>query len=150
MYRCEHGVRIGECFACEKEQRVAEKEYIEIPKSHLFSPTDAEAREFWARRFIVEISGVARGLGYGMFHGGSLIRDIDLVAVPWRNGTKELGHLDFVLELMHCLPLRMGNYGETLFGHRWYALWHKDHRDHQIDLKVILPVAHAQPVGAAG
>lgn len=69
-----------------------------------------------------------------------MIRDIDLVAVPWRDGQNRLDHLSFVLELCHCLPLVMGNHGTTLFGHKWYALWHKDHPDHQVDLKVILPV----------
>lgn len=116
-------------------------EFIELPKSHLFSPEDAAKRELWARRFVAEITGVARGLGYGMFSGGSLIRDIDLVAVPWRDGTRFLAHLDFVFELVHSLNLTMGNHGETLFGHRWYALWHKSHLDHQIDLKVILPAS---------
>lgn len=115
------------------------EDFVELPKEYLFSPEEAAKREFWARRFITEITGVARGLGYGVFHGGSLIRDIDLVAVPWRQGLKELSHIQFVLELCHCLPLNMGNHGETLFGHRWYALWHTAHRDHQIDLKVILP-----------
>jgi hypothetical protein len=114
-------------------------DFSEIPKTHLFSPSEAAMRELWARRFVTEITGVARGLGYGMFHGGSLIRDIDLVAVPWRGGGKFLPDVEFVLELCHCLPLHMGNHGETLFGHRWYALWHDAHRDHQIDLKVMLP-----------
>jgi hypothetical protein len=124
-------------------------EFIEIPKSHLFSPAEAAARKLWARRFVTEFTGVARGLGYGVFHGGSLIRDIDLVAVPWRDsgGHRDgkiggnLDHLHFVLELCHCLPLAMGNHGQTLFGHRWYALWHTAHLDHQIDLKVMLPAA---------
>jgi hypothetical protein len=39
----------------------------------------------------------------------------------------------------------MGNHGETIFGHRWYALWHRDPRDHQIDLKVMLPAAPISP-----
>jgi hypothetical protein len=129
-----------------KEARPTQVDFVEIPKGHLFSPEEAAARELWARRFVTEITGVARGLGYGMFHGGSLIRDIDLVAVPWRGGTwrgvsTELAHLDFVLALCHCLPLQLGHHGETLFGHRWYALWHRGHRDHQIDLKVMLPAA---------
>jgi hypothetical protein len=114
-------------------------DFVEIPKTHLFSPAEAAARELWARRFITEITGVARGLGYGLFHGGSLIRDIDLVAVPWHDGEKFLTHTYFVIELCHCLPLQMGNHGETRFGHRWYALWHTSHRDHQIDLKIMLP-----------
>lgn len=114
-------------------------DFIEIAKSHLFSPAEAAARELWARRFVTEITGVSRGLGYGLFHGGSLIRDIDLVAVPWRQGPHELKHWPFVEGLIHSLNLHMGNHGETLFGHRWYALWHDAHRDHQIDLKVILP-----------
>jgi|ERR1039458_624823 hypothetical protein len=114
-------------------------DFIEMPKSYLFSRAEAEARKLWARRFVTEITGVARGLGYGMFHGGSLIRDIDLVAVPWRGPTAML-HLDFVFGLVHSLNLQMGNHGETLFGHRWYALWQVDHPDHQIDLKIILPV----------
>lgn len=116
-------------------------DFIEIQKSHLFSPAGAAARELWARRFVTEITGVSRGLGYGLFHGGSLIRDIDLVAVPWRRGQNELPHLDFVFGLVHSLNLHMGNHGETLFGHQWYALWHDAHRDHQIDLKVILPAS---------
>lgn len=120
---------------------MAGDDFVEIPKTYLFSPAEAAARELWARRFVSEITGVARGLGYGLFHGGSLIRDIDLVAVPWRQGQNWLPHLDFVFGLVHALPLHMGNHGETLFGHRWYALWHDAHRDHQIDLKVILPAA---------
>lgn len=121
-------------------------EFIELPKSHLFSPEEAAARKLWARRFVSEITGVSRGLGYGLFHGGSLIRDIDLVAVPWSAGKRSLSHTEFVLELHHVMGLVMGNHGETLFGHRWYALWHPAHPDHQIDLKVILPaLAAAQP-----
>jgi hypothetical protein len=114
----------------------------------LWSPEEAAKRELWARRFITEFTGVSRGLGYGVFHGGSLIRDIDMIAMPWRSGgshlksegLKYLSHLDYVLELAMCLPLKMGNHGQTIFGHRWYALWHRDHPDHQIDLKVVLPV----------
>jgi hypothetical protein len=127
-------------------------QYVEIPKSYLFTPEEAAKRELWARRFAAEIAGCARGLGYGVFTGGSFIRDIDLIAVPWRRGGSFIGragdkksdyltHIDFVLELVHCFPLTMGNHGETLFGHRWYALWHVDHPDHQIDLKVVLPAA---------
>lgn len=123
--------------------------FIVISKSHLFSPDEAAARELWARRFITEFTGVSRGLGYGVFHGGSLIRDIDLIAMPWRDGHSpggraHLTHVEFVLELCHCLPLQMGNHGETLFGHRWYALWHTSHLDHQIDLKVVLPAGAAK------
>lgn len=116
-------------------------EFVEIPKTYLFSPAEAAARKLWARRFITEITGVSRGLGYGMFHGGSLIRDIDLVAVPWAQPTAQ-PHLEFVFSLIHALNLHMGNHGTTLFGHRWYALWHDAHRDHQIDLKIILPVVN--------
>lgn len=125
--------------------KIAAAEFVEIPKTHLFSPAEAAARTLWARRFVTEITGVSRGLGYGVFHGGSLIRDIDLIAMPWRSGGTPgqygsfLTHVQFVLELCHCLPLQMGNHGETLFGHRWYALWHTAHSDHQIDLKVVLP-----------
>ncbi len=126
--------------ACSAERRVM-PDFIELPKSHLFSPAEAAARELWARRFVTEITGVSRGLGYGLFHGGSLVRDIDLVAVPWRDGGEfKFDHLGFVLELCHCFPLVKGNSGTTLFGHKWYALWHTAHPDHQIDLKVILPV----------
>src|ERR1039458_599609 len=82
-------------------------DFIEMPKSYLFSRAEAEARKLWARRFVTEITGVARGLGYGMFHGGSLIRDIDLVAVPWRGPTAML-HLDFVFGLVHSLNLQNG------------------------------------------
>lgn len=121
-------------------------DFKEIPKTYLFSPAETSARKLWARRFVTEITGVSRGLGYGLFHGGSLIRDIDLVAVPWRRGHGELGHLDFVFGLVHSLNLHMGNHGETIFGHRWYALWHNAHRDHQIDLKVMLPGAVATNV----
>lgn len=115
------------------------EDFVEIPKTYLFSPAEAAARELWARRFVTEITGVARGLGYGLFHGGSLIRDIDLVAVPWTS--KSPAHVDFVLELAANLNLQMGNHGETVCGHHWYALWHRAHRDHQIDLKVILPAS---------
>ena len=125
----------------EPTRRAALPEFIELPKSHLFSPAEVAARELWARRFVAELAGVGRGLGYGIFHGGSLIRDIDVVAVPWRQGSpsRTFGPVEFVLELCHCLPLHMGNHGKTLFGHHWYVLWHEAHPDHQIDLKVILP-----------
>lgn len=113
-------------------------EFIEIPKSRLWTEHEIETRTLWAKRFITEFTGVSRGLGYGVFHGGSMIRDIDLIAMPWREPL-QFTHVEYVLELMHCLPLTMGNHGETLHGHRWYALWHKDHPDHQIDLKVVLP-----------
>lgn len=139
------------CAGCDPQWNTPAREpepepFVEMPKSHLWSPAEAAARELWARRFITEITGVARGLGYGMFHGGSLIRDIDLVAVPWRGKDGPLlTHVNFVLELCHCFPLQMGNHGETLFGHRWYALWHTAHRDHQIDLKIMLPAAEKSP-----
>src|ERR1043166_7226285 len=100
----------------------AKGEFITLPKTHLFSPEDAVKRELWARRFVTEITGVARGLGYGLFHGGSLIRDIDLVAVPWRgpvNKGPSFSHIEFVLELCHCFPLQMGNHGDTIYGHKW-------------------------------
>lgn len=116
-------------------------DFILYPKSHLFTPEEAEKRKYWARRFAAEFAGAARGIGYGVFLGGSLIRDIDLLAMPWREGPKSLTHTQFVLEMCHIFPLTMGNQGETLFGHRWYALWHKDHKDHQIDLKIVLPAA---------
>lgn len=84
-------------------------EFIEIPKTRLWSPDEAEKRIFWARRFITEFTGISRGLGYGVFHGGSLIRDIDLIAMPWRDaGPKILDHVHYVLELCHCLPLAHG------------------------------------------
>jgi hypothetical protein len=86
---------------------------------------------------------VARGLGYGIFQGGSLVRDIDLVAVPWQNPTAKQA-TSFVLDLCTRLNLQMGNYGKTLFGHKWFALWDRAHPDHQIDLKVILPVNEIQ------
>lgn len=126
-----------------KQARPTQVDFVELPKDRIFSPEEASARELWAHRFITEFKGVARGLGYGVFHGGSLVRDIDLVAVPWRGGPDALAHLDFVFGLVHALNLQMGNHGETLFGHRWYALWHRGHRDHQIDLKVILPAVLA-------
>lgn len=119
--------------------------FIELPKSHLFSPAEAAARELWARRFVAEITGVSRGLGYGLFHGGSLIRDIDIVAVPWIDGPDAKEHLDFVFGLVRAFNLQMGNHGKTVHGHHWYALWHRGHIDHQIDLKVMLPAAKSEP-----
>lgn len=121
--------------------------FIEIPKGHMFSPDEAASRTLWARRFIAEFTGVSRGLGYGVFCGGSLIRDIDLVAVPWRSGPKFLRATEFILELIHCLPLTMGNHGTTLFGHKWFALWDKHHPDHQIDLKVMMPAFEVDDLG---
>ena len=115
-------------------------DFIELPKEHVFSPVEAEARKRWAAEFVTKFSGVARGLGYGVFQGGTLVRDIDLVAVPWQPPTAQ-PPVEFVLDMCTRLGLSMGNHGKTLFGHQWFALWDKAHRDHQIDLKVILPAA---------
>lgn len=115
---------------------------------HLFSPAEAAARELWAWRFVTETTGVARGLGYALFYGRSLVSDIDLLAITWRDrGTGNLTHVEFVLGLCHCFPLTMGNHGETNFDHCWYARWHKLHPKQQINLKVILP-AEKLAVGA--
>lgn len=114
-------------------------EFVELPKTYLFSPAEAAARELWARRLIGQMVGASRALGYGLFHGGSLIRDIDLVAVPWRQGGKQFSHYEFVVELIHSFNFQLGNHGETIFGHRWYALWDRNHPDQQIDLKIMLP-----------
>lgn len=114
------------------------RECRELPKGHAFTPEEAAIRRAWAARFVTEITGVARGFGYGIATLGSMVRDVDLIAVPWQAPTAK--HPDaFVLDLVHALSLHMGNYGDTLFGHRRYALWADGHPDHQIDLKVILP-----------
>jgi len=116
-----------------------EVEYKEIPKGHLFSPDEAARRKLWALQFIGTATGVFRARGYGLFVGGSLVRDIDLVAVPWRQ-PQDFKHPDsLVLQLVHDLGVTMGNRGTTLFGHHWYALWDRNHPDHQIDLKVVMP-----------
>lgn len=114
-------------------------EFIEIPKGYLFSPDEAARRKMWAEYFIGQFRGVARAEGYGLFAGGSLVRDIDLVAVPWRN---PLGHATpdlWVLSLHHSMGLIFGNHGETVYGHQWWAMWDPKHPDHQIDLKIIKP-----------
>lgn len=113
--------------------------FIEIPKGHLFTPEEAARRKMWAQYFVGIFTGVARAHGYGLFAGGSMVRDIDLVAVPWRQPLPEKHPDSFVLQLVHDLGLTMGNRGTTLYGHRWYALWDQNHPDQQIDLKVIMP-----------
>lgn len=118
-------------------------DYIELPKDHIFTADERERRREWALRFIPQIAGVARGMGYGIFHGGSLIRDIDLVAVPWQSPTAKKPDI-FALDLCMRMNLQFGNHGYTLFGHRWFALWDRGHRDHQIDLKIILPANDAK------
>jgi hypothetical protein len=119
------------------------EEFVELPKSRMFSPEEAAARLRWAMEFVPKFAGAARGLGYGVFHGGTLVRDIDLVAVPWQQPTAKPADL-FVVDMVHALNLQMGNRGDTIYGHRWYALWDRGHRDHQIDLKVVLPANGVQ------
>lgn len=118
-----------------------EQEYIETPKGHLFSAREAEYRTEWADIFCAELEPVFRHLGYGLARLGSNVRDVDIIAVPWCKPMPLPNADSFVLELVRRFDLQMGNRGETLNGHRWYALWHKQHRDHQIDLKVMLPSA---------
>lgn len=132
---------IRQLIECLDQVRPTPTDFVELPKDHLFTPEQAETRKRWALEFIPKFAGVARALGYGVFHGGTLVRDIDLVAVPWRDPLSHETTDLFVLELCHSLPLMMGNRGRALHGHRWYALWDMNHRDHQIDLKVILPAA---------
>ncbi len=126
---------------CLEQARPTQTDFIELPKDHVFTPDQAEARKRWALEFIPKFAGVARALGYGVFQGGTLVRDIDMVAIPWRQQLSQETTDLFVLELCRSLPLMMGNRGTTIYGHRWYALWDMNHRDHQIDLKVILPAA---------
>jgi hypothetical protein len=113
----------------------------ESAKSRLFSNAEAEGRKRWALELIQKLGGGFRMVGYGLFHGGTLVRDIDLVAVPWTDGKRLMPPDEIIVELVHRFGLTIGNRGETLNGHKWYALWHPDHPDHQIDLKVILPAA---------
>ena len=112
-------------------------DFVELPKDHIFTPQEAEARKRWALEFVPKFAGTARGLGYGVFQGGTLVRDIDLVAVPWQSPTAK-PPVEFVLDMCTRLNLQMGNHGKTLFGHSWFALWDVAHRDHQIDLKIIV------------
>lgn len=114
-------------------------ELREIPKGHLFSPEEAAARRMWAEQFIATFKGVARAAGYGIFVGGSLVRDIDLVAVPWREPMQFKTPDLWVLDLHHTMGLIHGNHGHTIHGHRWFSLWDPAHPDHQIDLKIIMP-----------
>lgn len=116
-------------------------DYVERPKDYPFSSEEADARKRWALDFIPKFAGVARGFGYGVFSGGSLVRDIDLVAVPWLDPLPHKTPDLFVVDVCVTLALQMGNRGVTVHGHRWYALWDQAHRDHQIDLKVIMPGA---------
>lgn len=111
--------------------------FVEIKKGHLFSPEEAAKRRFWAEEFADKFRGVARAYDYAIFRGGSMVRDLDLVALPWSGHC--LQHLDFVLEMRKCLHLEMGNHEPTVHGHYAYALWEPDHPTHQIDLKVVLP-----------
>lgn len=112
-------------------------------KSRLFHPHEAAARKRWALQLVGHLEGATRMLGYGLFHGGSMVRDLDLVAVPW--SSKALKPDEFVLELAGVFNFQMGNRGDTVGGHKWYALWDRNHPDHQIDLKVILPVPQPGP-----
>lgn len=112
-------------------------EFIETPKGHLFSPDEAARRKLWAEQWFSNFKGVARAHGYGAFIGGSMVRDIDVVIVPWKIPMK-LSPVEFVLSLVHSMNMAMGNHGETLHGHQWFALWDTNHPDQQIDLKVIL------------
>lgn len=114
------------------------KEFRELPKDYQFTTLEAEARKAWALTFITRLTGVAQAMGYGIFVGGSLIRDIDLIAMPWQKLTAR-GATSFVLDLCTAMNLQLGNHGSTLFGHCWFALWEMNHRDHQIDLKVVKP-----------
>lgn len=117
-------------------------DYLEIPKGHLFSPDEAARRKLWAEYWFGIFRGVARAHGYGAFIGGSMVRDIDVVIVPWKLPMKETP-VEFVLSLVHSMGITMGNHGETLHGHQWFAIWDKEHPDQQIDLKVILPAVAA-------
>jgi len=120
---------------------VSETEYREIPKGHLFTPGEAAKRRMWAEYWLSTFKGVARAAGYGVFVSGSLVRDIDVVAVPWRQPLQFKTPDLWVLDLHHTMGTIMGNHGYTVHGHRWFALWDRHHPDHQIDLKVILPAA---------
>lgn len=114
-------------------------EYVETEKGHKFTQKEYERRENFANYLCKRFDPVFRHLGYGLARLGSNVRDIDIIAVPWCKpmplATADL----FVMELVCRFDLQMGNRGETLNGHRWYALWHKEHPTQQIDLKVMLP-----------
>jgi hypothetical protein len=116
-------------------------EFVEIPKGHLFSPEEAAKRRLWAEYWVGIFKGVAHAAGYGVFVGGSMVRDIDIVCVPWRDPMPFKTPDLFVLSLCHSMGITFGNHGHTLHGHQWWALWDKDHPDHQIDLKIMLPAA---------
>lgn len=122
---------------------MVEEKYIETPKGHLFGAREAEYRTEWADMFCAELEPVFRHLGYGLARLGSNVRDVDIIAVPWCKPMPLPNADSFVLELVRRFDLQMGKRGETLNGHQWYALWHKQHRDQQIDLKVMLPSANS-------
>lgn len=116
-------------------------ERVRLPKGHIFTSSEEARRIAWARRLIARLEGVGQGLGYGIFHGGTLVRDIDIVAVPWSEDSQHRGvPFDFMSGLAAAFP---GAYwessGDTLFGHAAYILWMPGHPDHPIDLKVMRP-----------
>lgn len=113
-----------------------------VAKTRLFTQQEAEGRRRWALQLVGNLEGAARAFGYGLFHGGSLVRDIDLVAVPWSSDYLKADQ--FVLDLAGRFNLAMGNHGATVHGHKWFALWDRNHPDHQIDMKVIVPVPKEQ------
>ena len=120
-----------------------------LSKGITFTAEQEAARLRWAGRFIKRFEGVGQAAGYGIFHGGSLIRDIDIVAVPWRDPMPHDHPDEWVLDLHHVLGgIVLGERGvladvasDTLHGHRAYRFWMPGHLDHQIDLKVIRPAA---------
>lgn len=134
---------VHQLVSCLEQAHPAQTDFVELPKDHQFSPEEAAARKLWAESFASKFAGAARAYGYGVFRGGTMVRDIDLVAVPWRQPMPHKTPDLFVLDMCHAFPLQMGNYGTTLHGHRWYALWESSHRDHQIDLKVVVPTTNS-------
>lgn len=120
--------------------------YTIPPKGQRYTADEEAERIRWALRFIARLEGVGQGLGYGIFHGGSLIRDIDVVAIPWREGPGDTGEpWDFICGLIASMNLHLGDRHETLFGHHATTLWAPGRPDHPIDLKVMRRAAPSPP-----
>lgn len=115
---------------------------IRLPKGHTFTAQQEADRKRWARRFITRLEGVGHGLGYAIFHGGTLIRDIDVCAWPMSSwDTKPDDPFVFIEHLIHRLGARIHEQSDSLFGHAHAWLWLEGHEDHLIDLKIVRPAA---------
>ena len=108
-------------------------------KGYPWTAEEEERRVKRARRLITRLEGVGQGLGYGVFHGGTLVRDIDVVAVPWQSPTCDEGPSALLSALTHRMGLHWRGSTKTVYGHTAATLWEPAYPDHPIDLKVMGP-----------